>query len=202
MLKTGLTGGIATGKSVVAEMLRARGCHLFHADQIAHQMIAPSGAAYDAVVETFGREILSPDNTIDRSRLGAIVFADRAKLDQLNHLIHPHVLAITDREMATFAQSNPHGIFVAEAALHIEAGYHNHFDKLLVTWCRREQQLERLLGREGFTQQKAEQRLNSQIPADEKRNYADYVIDCSGALEQTEKQVESIYQELRRLAGT
>lgn len=201
MLKVGLTGGIATGKSVVAGMLRTRGCTVFSADRAAHEQIAPGGAAYDAVIESFGEEILALGGGIDRARLGRIVFTDPARLEHLNSLVHPHVLAITEDEMHRMEESEPHGIFVAVAALHIEIGYHRQFDKLVVTWCTREQQLERLAARPGMTPEDAERRLNSQMPADLKKGYADYVVDCSGTLERTEEQVERLCQDLRRLAA-
>ena len=200
MLKVGLTGGIATGKSIVAEMLRERGCYLFYADKVAQDQIAPGGAAYDAVVDSFGKEITDPGGAINRARLAKIVFADPARLEHLNHLIHPHVLALTEHEMTQFQQSNPKGIFVAEAALHIEIGYHQRFDKLIVTWCTEEQQRERLRARAGMTPEAAELRLTSQMPAEAKKGYADYVVDCSGTREETEGQVERIFQELSGLA--
>ncbi len=200
MLTVGLTGGIATGKSTVAGLLEAHGCHLFHADRIAHEQIEPGGPAYEAVVDSFGKEIVNSDGAIDRTRLGAIVFADPARLEHLNSLIHPHVLALTEHEIKQFEQSHPDGIFVAEAALHIEIGYHRRFDKLIVTWCPPEQQLERLLARGHLTREAAEQRLHSQMPAESKKEYADYLVDCSGTLAKTEEQVERIYQELQGLA--
>jgi dephospho-CoA kinase len=200
MLTVGLTGGIATGKSIVAGLLEARGCRLFHADAVAHEQIAPGGPAYEAVVDSFGEEIVNSSGTIDRTRLGAIVFADPARLEHLNSLIHPHVLALTEHEIKQYEQSHPDGIFVAEAALHIEIGYHRRFDKLIVTWCPPKQQIERLLARGSLTKEAADQRLNSQMPAESKKEYADYLVDCSGTLGETEEQVARIYQELRKLA--
>lgn len=200
MLTVGLTGGIATGKSTVAGLLEAHSCRLFHADKIAHEQIAPGGPAYDAVVDSFGKEIVNADGAIDRARLGAIVFANPARLEHLNRLIHPHVLALTEHEIKQFELSHPNGIFVAEAALHIEIDYHRRFDKLIVTWCPPEQQLERLLARGNLTREAAELRLNSQMPAESKKEYADYLVDCSGTLAETEEQVERIYLELRELA--
>ena len=200
MLTVGLTGGIATGKSTVAGLLEAHGCHLFHADRIAHEQIEPGGPAYDAVVDSFGQEIVNSDGAIDRTRLGAIVFADPARLEHLNRLIHPYVLALTEHEIKLFEQSHPGGIFVAEAALHIEIDYHRRFDTLIVTWCPPEQQLERLLARGHLTKETAQQRLHSQMPAESKKEYADYLVDCSGTLAETEEQVERIYQALQGLA--
>lgn len=200
MLKVGLTGGIATGKSIVAELLRKRGCHLLYADKIAHEQISPGGAAYEAVIEAFGDQILNPDGRIDRARLASLVFLDRNRREHLNRLVHPHVLALTEHEMQRLEQIDPGGIFVAEAALHIEVGYHRRFDKLIVTWCTYEQQIERLLARGGITREAAEQRLQSQMPADAKKGYADCVVDCSRSLRETEEQVERIYKELYQLA--
>ena len=165
MLTVGLTGSIATGKSYVAELLKLQGCFVLHADHVAHDQIAPGGAAYTPVVEAFGSGILAVDGSIDRAKLAAIVFTDKSKLEQLNGLVHPSVMAITDHEIEQYRRAKPHGIFVSEAALHIEAGFHKRFDKLLVTWCSEEQQIERLLARPGMTRESAGQRVMAQMRA-------------------------------------
>src|ERR1700704_3031231 len=122
MLRAGLTGGIATGKSTAAAMLRELGCHLLEADKIAHGLIEPGGSAYDDVVHEFGRDILTPDGHVDRVKLGGIVFADPKRLARLNAIVHPLVLAAQDRELAAIERVEPHAIAVVEAALLIEAG--------------------------------------------------------------------------------
>ena len=200
MLSIGLTGSIATGKSYVAELFKLKGCFVLHADRVAHDLIAPNGAAYAGVVAEFGDAILAPDKSIDHAKLAAIVFADKARLETLNGLIHPRVLAITDHEIEQFGRSQPHGIFISEAALHIEAGYHTRFDKLVITWCREEQQIQRLLERPGMSEAEARQRVAAQMPSDKKKGYADYVVDCSGTTEATRSQVSAIAAELKSLA--
>ena len=200
MLKVGLTGSIATGKTQVAEMLAARGCRVLHADLIAHELMAPGKPAYEEIVSQFGRDILGPTGVIDRQRLAKIVFADRQQLGQLDRILHPRVLTETEQEMARLKQADPQAVVVLEAALLIESGYHKQLDKLIVTWCPPEQQIERLRVRDGLTPAAAQQRVQAQMSTEEKRRHADYEIDCSNSLEETEAQVERIYQELRGLA--
>lgn len=200
MLKVGLTGGIASGKTTVAEMFAARGCRLLDADRIAHEVIVPGQPAYDKIVRAFGREILTADGGVDRSRLAAIVFADRARREQLNRIVHPPVIARIEREFDRLAETDPGGIVLLEAALLVETGYHRKLDKLIVTWCSPAQQLERLMRQTGLARAEAQQRLAAQMPPEDKRRYADYEIDCSGSLSATAEQVEKVLRELRRLA--
>lgn len=200
MLKVGLTGGIASGKTTVAQMLAQQGCHLLYADRIAHTLMAPGGSAYGEIVQAFGREVLDSSGALHRGRLGEIIFADAARREQLNRIVHPRVIAETEKEFARLATADPKGVAVVEAALLVEAGYHRRLDKLLVTWCPREQQLERLMETAGLSRPQAEQRLAAQLPPEEKRRLADYLIDCSGSLAATEQQVETVCGALRRLA--
>jgi dephospho-CoA kinase len=202
MLRVGLTGGIATGKSVVAAILRELGCHLLEADKIAHRMIEPGGAAYDEVVREFGRGILTSDGRVDRPKLGAIVFADPARLTRLNAIVHPFVLEVQDQELAAIEHTEPHAIAVVEAALLIEAGYTKNLDCLAVTWSTPEQQLARLTqesSRRGLTIEQARQRIAAQMPVEEKRSMADEIIDCSGSLEHTREQVVALFAKLKRI---
>lgn len=202
MLRVGLTGGIATGKSTVVAMLRELGCHVLEADKIAHQMIEPGAAAYDAVVKEFGHGILTAEGRVDRSKLGAIVFADRTKLARLNAIVHPPVLEEHTRQLAAIERAEPHAIGVVEAALLIEAGYNRKLDLLVVTWCTPEQQIARLTepgaGR-GLTVEQAKQRIAAQMPVEEKKRLADETIDCSGTLEWTREQVVGLYEKLRKM---
>jgi dephospho-CoA kinase len=202
MLRVGLTGGIATGKTTVAAILRELGCHMLDADKIAHRMIEPGAAAYEDVVREFGRGILTSDGRVDRKKLGAIVFADPARLTRLNAIVHPPVLDAQDRELDAIERVEPHAIAVVEAALLIEAGYAPKLDCLVVTWCTPEQQLARLTqegwGR-GLTIEQARQRIAAQMPIEEKRSLADEVIDCSGSLEQTREQVVALLAKLKRM---
>ena len=200
MLRVGLTGGIATGKSTVTAILRELGCHLLEADKIAHRFIEPGGAAYNDVVHAFGRGILTPDGRVDRTKLGAIVFADPLRLARLNAIVHPHVLAEQDRELAAIERAEPHAIAVVEAALLIEAGYTDRLDCLVVTWCTPEQQLARLTQQDagrGLTIEQARQRIAAQMPLEEKRRMADEAIDCSGSLEHTREQTMALFARLR-----
>jgi dephospho-CoA kinase len=206
MLRVGLTGGIATGKSTVVAMLRELGCHVLEADKIAHRMIEPGAAAYDQVVREFGRGILHPDGRVDRQKLGAIVFAEPKKLARLNAIVHPPVLAAQDRELAAIEQAEPHAIAVVEAALLVEAGYDKKLDCLVVTWCTPEQQIARLTRQDpglgagrGLTIDEARQRIAAQMPVEEKRRKADEEIDCSGTLEHTREQVIALFAKLRKM---
>ncbi len=201
MLKVGLTGGIASGKTTVAAMFQARGCLILEADRIAHRLMEPGSDAHEKIVEAFGNDILHPDGSINRQRLGAIVFADAARRVELERIVHPLVIIALDSELARRANEGPESIVIVEAALLVEARYHTLLDKLVVTWCRPEQQVERLLAK-GMTRAQAEQRIAAQMPPEEKRRLADYVIDCSGSLAETERQVEKVFQSLRRDAAS
>lgn len=200
MLKVGLTGGIASGKSTVAGMLRARGCPVIDADRLAHELIAPGQPAFDEVVREFGGDVRAAGGSVNRERLAAIVFAEPAKLARLNEIVHPRVIAASEAELARLAREQPGGVAFVEAALLVEAGYYRQLDKLVVTWCGPEQQLERLLAKGRLSREQAEQRLAAQLPSEEKRRLADYVIDTSGTLASVEEQVGRMLEELRRLA--
>jgi dephospho-CoA kinase len=206
MLRVGLTGGIATGKTTVAAILRELGCHLLDADKIAHRLIEPGAAAYEDVLREFGRGILTADGRVDRKKLGAIVFEDQARLVRLNAIVHPHVLETQDRELGGIERAEPHAIAVVEAALLIEAGYAPKLDYLVVTWCTPEQQLARLMRQDatgisgrGLTLEQSRQRIAAQMPNEEKRRMADEVIDCSGSLEHTREQVVALVAKLNRI---
>jgi len=205
MLRVGLTGGIATGKSTVAAILRELGCHVIEADKIAHRLIEPGADAYAAVVREFGSGILTPDGRVDRSKLAAIVFADPSRLAKLNAIVHPLVLEAQDRELAEIKRGEPHAIGVVEAALLIEAGYHKALDYVVVTWCTPEQQLARLTdgaeigSRRVLTLEQARLRIAAQMPPDEKRRRADAEIDCSGSLAHTREQAVALVTKLRQL---
>jgi dephospho-CoA kinase len=196
MLRAGLTGGIACGKSTVAAILREMGFRVLDADLLAHQLIEPGQPAYEEVLREFGREICDAQGRIDRARLGAIVFADPAKLAQLNRIIHPRVLEASDRQFAEWAKTEPHGAAFIEAALLVEAGYHRRLDRLVVAWCTPQQQKERLIAR-GMTHDEAERRIGAQMPIEEKKRFATDLIDCSRTLEETRRQVEALAARLR-----
>ncbi len=200
MLRVGLTGGMGCGKSTVAAMMRALGCHVIEADPLAHKLIEPGQPAFQEVVRAFGADILHSDGHVDRSKLGAIVFADMDKLLRLNAIVHPRVLKELERLFSEYAVTNPQGVAVIEAALLIEAGYVKHLDRLGGAWGKPEQQMERLLAR-GMSREQIEQRFAAQMPLEEKRRRADDVVDCSVPLEETRAQVERLVAQLKQLAA-
>ena len=199
MLRVGLTGGIAGGKSTVAARMRELGVEVLDADAMAHHLIEPGQPAYEDVVREFGKEILQPDGRVDRKKLGEIVFQDAAKRALLNSIIHPRLFEVRERQLIELELAQPRGLAVIEAALLVEAGYYKRLDRLVVCFCRPEQQLERLRAR-GLTEEQARQRIAAQMPIDEKLRYADDVVDCSGALEETQRQIDALVGRLRELA--
>ena len=203
MLRVGLTGGIACGKSTVGEMLARRGAHLLQADVLAHQMYAPGAAVYGEVVHHFGREILNEDGTINRATLARVAFPNR--IGELNAIVHPAVIKAQNEWMAEVARENPHGIAVVEAALIIEAGVARDFDKIIVVTCDFERRVERYAERASISLAAAlsevDRRGAAQLPDEEKVRHADYVIENSGAVEDTERQVEQIWNKLQTLAS-
>ncbi len=195
----GLTGGVASGKSTAARMFEALGATIIDADRIGHQCLLASEPTYPEIVKTFGNAILDASGAVDRRRLGAMVFADADKLRQLNAIVHPRIIAHVEELAGRYQAESPGSVVVVDAALIFEAGIGGHFAKIVVAWCRPEQQVERLMAKTGLSRAEAEQRIASQMPADEKRRRADYLIDCSGSLDQTLAQVKAVYAELRRL---
>jgi dephospho-CoA kinase len=196
MRKIGLTGGIASGKSTVAAMLRELGFDVILADEISRRLLDPGQAAYDETIREFGRDIVLPDGTLDRKKIAAIVFADRAQLDRLNAIIHPRVEAQMLQQFAEWDRERNRKVVFVEAALLVEAGYMENLDGLVVTWCRPEQQMERLVAR-GMTELEARSRIAAQMPVEEKLKLATYKIDCSGSMEETRRQVEELAKTLR-----
>jgi dephospho-CoA kinase len=191
MRKLGLTGGIASGKSTVAAMLRELGFDVIFADEISRHLLEPEQAAYDDAIREFGRQIVQPDGKIDRKKLASIVFADPAKLARLNALIHPRVETKILEQFADWERQGNCKVAFVEAALLVEAGYMKNLDGLIVTWCTPEQQMARLKSR-GMSEQDARARIAAQMPVEEKLKLATYKIDCSGSIEETRKQVEAL----------
>jgi dephospho-CoA kinase len=198
MLRVGLTGGIGSGKTTVAAMFRELGCPVVEADPLAHALSEPGRPAYREIVREFGPEILRPDGRIDRPKLAGIVFADPARLARLNQILHPRIVEEAERRAAEIATSQSPPFIVVEAPLLIEAGYHRRFDRLIVVWCRPEQQRERMLAR-GMAPEEIDRRLAAQMPLEEKRRVADEVIDASGTLADTRRQVELLVEKLERV---
>ncbi len=197
MKRLGITGGIASGKSVVAGMLRELGFRVIDADALGHEAIEPGTRAYNEIVREFGAGVVGADGRIDRGKLGAIVFADGEKLKKLNAIVHPQVENEMVRLFGEWEKSGVKDAAFVEAALLVEAGYQKNLDGLVVAWCRPEQQMERLLAR-GLSEAEARRRIAAQMPAEEKLPYAAEKIDCSGSLEETRRQVEELATKLRR----
>jgi len=196
MLRLGLTGGIASGKSAVSAMLREMGFAVLDADALAHKLIEPGQAAYAEVLQEFGPSITDSSGRIDRSKLGAVVFADRAKLDRLNAIVHPRVAEVVLSQFEIWRRSGVRDAVFVEAALLIESGIHKKLDGLVVVWCEPEQQVERLLAR-GLSETEARRRIAAQLPVEEKLRQATEKIDCSGSLEETRRQVQALAGKLR-----
>jgi len=199
MLKVGLTGGLACGKTFVGEALAGYGCLLIQADTLGHEALARGGEAYEGVVREFGDGILGADGEIDRRTLANRVFGDPEKLARLNHLVHPPVVRREEELVAEFAARSPEGIAVVEAAILIESGSYRRFDRMILVTCTEEQQVERAMRRDGARTEDVRARISRQMPLAEKRKFADFVIDTSGEKEDTLRQTRAVYQALRSI---
>ena len=199
MLRVGLTGGLASGKSLVGRALADLGCLLIQADELGRQVEEPGGEAYEGIVKEFGKEILTLQGAIDRRRLAALVFHEPERLKRLNALVHPPVKARERQLQEDFARRHPDGIAVTEAAILVETGTYREYDKLIVAVCRPEQQIERAMSRDGLTRKEVMDRVRRQMPLEEKRKHADYVIDTSGSKEDTLAQTRAVYNSLRSI---
>jgi dephospho-CoA kinase len=199
VLKVGLTGGLGSGKSFVGEAWASWGCLVIQADQLGHEVLAPAGEAYAAVVAEFGASVLTADGAIDRRALAAQVFGHPERLATLNALVHPPVIRREEQLIAEFAARHPHGIAVVEAAILIETGSYRRFDKIVLVFCAPEQQLERALRRPGAVEADVRARIERQMPLAEKRKHADFVIDTTGDKEDTLRQAREVYESLRKL---
>ena len=197
MLKVGLTGSIAVGKSFVLGVFSELGCYVIDADAVARQVVLPGTAGLKAVIEAFGEKVLKSDGSLDRVKLGEIVFADEARRQQLNSILHPFIIAVQDAQLRDWEQQDFNGIAVVDAALMIESGGYQRFDKWIVVHCRPEVQLQRLMRRNKLSREEAEQRMATQMPQEEKKRYADYLIDTSGEFAETRRQTEEVYHALR-----
>lgn len=201
MLRVGLTGGYATGKSFVAHELQRLGSHIIYADSLGHEVLLPDGEAYAPVVSEFGTGILDEQQRIDRKKLAAIVFNDAARLQKLSSFVHPAVFHLEENMLSEVAARDPQGIVVIEAAILIEAKRTEWFDKLILTACEEHVQIARGMKRDGLTRDQVLARLANQMPLSDKRKYADYIVDTSGTKEDTVRQIQEIYSQLAQLAG-
>jgi dephospho-CoA kinase len=197
MLRLGLTGGIASGKSAVAAMLREMGFAVLDADSLAHRLVEPGQPAYNEILQEFGPAVLASDGRVDRAKLSVIVFNDRSRLDRLNAIVHPRVADVVFRQFDEWQRGGTRDAAFVEAALLIESGIHRNLDGLVVAWCEPQQQLQRLLAR-GLNEAEARRRIAAQLPVEEKLRVASEKIDCSGSLEETRRQVEVLAAKLRR----
>ena len=196
MKRVGLTGGIASGKSTVCEQLQRKGCLILDADQIAHQLIVKGHACFAPVIDAFGPLIQDDSGEIDRKKLGSLVFHNPPLLQQLNRIIHPEVIRQIQTKLAIIEAERSRTRTIVEASVMIESGFHTSFQYLILVTCMSEQQIERLRIRDGLREGEARLRIAAQLPLENKKSLADWVIDNSGPLEQTQAQVDRLWQEL------
>ncbi len=199
MLKVGLTGGLACGKTFVGEALAGFGCLLIQADVLGHEALEPGGEVYPMVVQEFGKEILAADGHIDRAALAARVFHSPEQLARLNALVHPWVVRKEESLVEEFSHKNPKGIAIVEAAILIETGSYRRFDRMILVTCPEDQQVTRALRRPGALESDVRARLSRQMPLAEKLKYADFVIDTSGEKEDTLRQTRAVFEALRSI---
>lgn len=199
MLKVGLTGSIAVGKSYVASVFAELGCHVSDADTIAREVVLPGTPGLARIVREFGSDVLCDDGTLDRPRLGAIIFSDPAKRTLVNSILHPLIIDRQDQLMEQWATADPHGIGMIDASLMIESGGYRRFDKIVVVHCRPEIQLARLMERDRIPEVEAQRRIEAQLPQSEKLRYADFKIDTSAGLLDTRARTAATYAQLGEL---
>jgi dephospho-CoA kinase len=203
MLRVGLTGGVACGKSTVAKMFADLGAYIVDADIIAHELYRPGQEVLQELVKHFGAEILKPDGELDRAKLATLVF-DGGRVEELNKIVHPAVIRQQDQWMRALGEKDSYAVAIVEAALILEAGVKDHFDRIMVVTCKPAQKVARFAQRTGMSVDEAradvERRTKAQMPDQEKARRADFVIDNSGSVEETRHQVQRIYSEIKVLA--
>ena len=204
MLRVGLTGGVACGKSTVAKMFADLGANITDADAIAHELYRPGHEVLQHLVEHFGPEILKADGELDRAKLASLVF-DGGRVEELNKIVHPAVIRQQDEWMRALGEKDPDAVAIVEAALILEAGAKDHFDRIIVVTCKPAQKVARFAQRTGLSEDAAradvDRRTKAQMPDEEKARRADFVIDNSGSADETRQQVQRIYSELKVLAN-
>lgn len=194
MLQVGLTGSIAVGKSFVCEVFRELGCEILDADKTAREVVALGTHGLEQIVAGFGAEILQPDGQLDRAKLAGIVFSNGEKRELLNSIVHPLVIAAQNDWLSRLAERKPDGVAIVDAALMIESGGYVRFDKLIVVWCEPDIQLQRLRLRDNLSLADAKRRIAAQMSQDEKKRFADYLIDTSNGFDDTRRQTIDVYQ--------
>lgn len=200
MSSIGLTGGIASGKSSVASIFAELGAKIIDADKLGHELLRSQTPTFEKILRQFGTGILGTDGEIDRSRLGEVVFGDSEKRAALNAIIHPAIMERRRELTRLYHAEDPASVVISDAALIFEAHIESWFVKIVVVWCRPEQQLERLLAKTGLSREAADRRIRAQMDVEEKRRRADYVIDTSGPVADTQGQVAALYPQLKRIA--
>lgn len=201
MISAGLTGGIGSGKSTVAALFAARGAVSINADEIGRDLMKHGTVVYDRIVSGFGPEVVDSGGQLDRAKLANIVFNDLDKLKHLNAIVHAPVLREIDRQVQLQRAKNPQAVVLVESAVLFEAGQHRRFDKIVVAWCRPEQQVERYVSRSNLSEDDVRRRMAAQMPGEEKKRLADFVIDTSLSLENTGRQVKEVFAQLQALAA-
>lgn len=201
MLRVGLTGSIAVGKSFVSSVLAELGCRVVDADVLARRVVEPGAEGLRRIVEAFGEWVLRPDGTLDRTRVSAIVFKNKAKRELLNSMLHPLIISEQDELLHRWEREDPRGVGVVDAALMIESGGHVRFDKLIVVHCRPQVQVERLMLRNSLSREEAVARIATQMSQEDKLRYADFRVDTSKSFEDARRQTEEVYAALRKLAA-
>ena len=200
MLIVGLTGGVASGKTAISQVLREEGAHIIDADQIARELVQTHQPAWSELIKAFGKEILQENGSIHRKKLANKVFLDSKKRELLNQILHPRIKEEMERRTKEIGQKDPEAIVVIDAALLVELGDQRDLDKLIVVASTQTQQIERLKGRDGVTLEEAMRILSSQMPLEEKVKLADYVIRNEGSIEEVKKRAKEVFKELRKVA--
>lgn len=200
MLRVGLTGSIAVGKSFVTSVFAELGCHVLDADHTAREVVAPGSEGLASVVREFGSEVLLADGNLNRQGLAAIIFENPELRLRLNAILHPFIIDRQDEILSEWEKTDPQGIGIVDAALMIESGGYKRFDKLVVVYCRPEIQLKRLMARSRLSTIEAESRISSQMPQQEKLTFADFSIDTSDGFESTRQRTTEVFNELKVLA--
>lgn len=201
MISIGLTGGLASGKSLVARIFKSLGCVLIDTDAIARDVVAPGTEGWQAVVKEFGPHILTGNNTLDRPKLAGIIFTDAGRRQILNSILHPLIISSVRQQLAEIGDRDPDALVVVDVPLLIECGLQDDFDEVIVVWTPRETQINRLMERDGLPETEARQRLAAQLPLDQKRAYATFVVENDADQKKTEAQVRRIFSDLKRGRG-
>ncbi|MFQ5715994.1 MAG: dephospho-CoA kinase [Nitrospinales bacterium] len=201
-LLVGLTGGMGSGKTLAASMFRNLGAHILDADAICRDLVKPREPAWSEIVEFFGKEILTADETLDRARLGKIVFDDPGKKKVLESILHPRVFLEERRVYANIRKKQADALVIIDAALLIESGNYKNMDKVVVMSCGEKEQLRRTLKKGLLSPENIAKRLRAQMSNDDKIKYADYVIRNEGSVDNLRIQVESVFQKLKNLAAS